>query len=165
MNRLQLTTAKQEQEIDTLRFDNRALKAENAEIKRDFEELTAALGEDDAAARKNHEDRAAVLVLHREVKTLKQDLLIDRDKLRLAEEANSRWQDTLRVKQEEIDRELKERVERIVEKERYDHENAIKKLERELFVQASSSTELLLTNERLEKDLCACRIELASATK
>jgi hypothetical protein len=36
-------------------------------------------------------------------------------------------------------------------------------MERELFKQASAHTELVVTNEKLQKDLTACRIELKSA--
>ena len=36
-------------------------------------------------------------------------------------------------------------------------------MERELYRQSSSHTELVLTNERLQNDLTACRIELKTA--
>jgi len=62
------------------------------------------------------------MILRREVKGLQQELICDRDKLRISEESNRRWQETLASKQAEIDSELKDRVERIVEKERHDYQ-------------------------------------------
>jgi len=83
--------------------------------------LTTALADDDAQAHKLQEDRAQIMILRREVKGLQQELICDRDKLRISEESNRRWQETLASKQAEIDSELKDRVERIVEKERHDY--------------------------------------------
>ena len=70
------------------------------------------------------EDRAIqTRATEMELKSLKQDLLAEQEKIRLANAANERLAAELRTKQEEVESELSQRVERIIEKERSDYKS------------------------------------------
>lgn len=58
-----------------------------------------------------------------ELKSLKQELLAEQEKIRLANAANEKLAAELRTKQEEVEGELSQRVERIIEKERSDYKS------------------------------------------
>ena len=63
---------------------------------------------------------------------LKQELLTEKDKVRIMQSANERQEEKLKMRQDEIEEEVAHRVERITFNERHDYRQQLSAMEREL---------------------------------
>ena len=86
------------------------------------------------------------------MKVGKQELEVEREKLLMAIQTNEKLKLELREKQEQIENELKERIERIMETERHKHQVELKDIERELYEVNRTLASVQHANEKLGKD-------------
>jgi hypothetical protein len=92
-------------------------------MKRDCQAIGGMLEEEDGRVNSVVERERRVAERERELTSLKQKLNIENDKVKVAEQSNERWYQQLKLRQEEMDSELKDRVLKITEAQKHEYEN------------------------------------------
>lgn len=159
LNQLQMEVGKKEAEIDELRFENKSLKTEVAEIKKDSDCMGRLLEDEMNKGSKLDERERLVRQTEQDAKALKQELLGEREKQMQVLQANEKLKNELREKQEQLEGELEIRIGNIMESERHEHERAMKEVEREMHEVNKALATVRAEGDAREKDFSAARTE------
>ena len=159
LNQLQMEVGKKEAEIDELRFENKSLKTEVAEIKKDSDCMGRLLEDEMNKGSKLDERERLVRQTEQDAKALKQELLGEREKQMQVLQANEKLKNELREKQEQLEGELEIRIGNIMESERHEHERAMKEVEREMHEVNKPLATVRAEGDAREKDFSAARTE------
>ena len=136
------TQSKHDVLVEQLRFANRSLTAEVAELKKD----SACMGqllEDESGKVEGIADRERALNFEKiDLKMQKQEIEAERQKLLIQIGANEKLSMELKEKQEEVDVELQHRITNIMENERLENSKKLQQCEKEIYeVNRSLATE------------------------
>ena len=159
LNQAQMEVGKKEADIDELRFENRNLKTEIVEIKKDSECMGKLLEDEMNKGSKLDERERVVKQTELAARTLKQELLGEREKQTQVLQANEKLKSELREKQEQLDGELEIRIGNIMESERHEHQRATKEIEREMLEVNRTLATVRAEGVAREKDFSAARTE------
>ena len=98
LNQIQMDFGKKEAEIDELRFENKSLKAEIVEIKKDSDCMGKMLEDEMNKGNKLDERERQIKKSEQDVNTLKQEMLGEKEKQMQVLQANEKLKNELREK-------------------------------------------------------------------